>query len=209
MTLQTLRRGPDVAERASQLVVGALFLVLAWRIGDDFIRTMRVTGLLLLVSEALVVFLTVCRRRPALVDRSWGPRLVTALSFAGPPLMRPSTSFALLPDTLAAILSACGLLIVVAGKISLGRSFGIIPANRGIVSRGIYRVVRHPIYVGYLLTHGAFLLSHFDAWNVCVLVTSDLMLLVRAIYEERTLSRDPAYVTYRSRVRWRMVPGVF
>jgi protein-S-isoprenylcysteine O-methyltransferase Ste14 len=143
------------------------------------------------------------------VDRTWGARLVTALSLAGPPLVNPATSSALLPDTQAAVLSAFGLLVVVAGKVSLGRSFGVVPANRGIVSRGIYRVVRHPIYLGYLLTHVAFLLSHVDLWNVCMFGVSDTMLLVRAIYEERTLCRDPQYVSYCSRVRWRMVPGVF
>jgi len=199
----------DVAEHGSRALVAGLFLALAWRIGADFIRTMRVTGLLLLASESLVVLLTVVRRRAVLVDRSWDARLVTAISLAGPPLVRPAEAFALLPDTQAAMLSACGLLLIVVGKVSLGRSFGLIPANRGIVCRGIYRLLRHPIYAGYLLTHAGFVLSHVDAWNVCVLVTSDTMLAVRAVYEERTLKRDPQYVSYCSRVRWRMVPGLF
>lgn len=199
----------DLAEFASRGLVASLFLVLAWRVGADFLQTMRITGLLLLASEALVVLMTVARRRAILVDRSWQGRAVTGVALAGPLLVQPGVSFAVLPDTQAAILSACGLLIIVAGKLSLGRSFGLIPANRGIVCRGLYRVVRHPIYVGYLLTHMAFLLSHLDPWNVCMLVTTDGMLLVRAIYEERTLIRDPEYVSYCSRVRWRMVPGVF
>ena len=199
----------DLAEHGSRVVMGGLFLALAWRIGIDFMRTLRVTGLLLLTSEALVVLLTVARRRARLVDRSWGARLVTAMSLMGPPLVWPGTSAALLPETQAAMLSACGLLVIVAGKVSLGRSFGVVPANRGIVCRGIYQVVRHPIYMGYLLTHAAFLLSHLDPWNVCVLVMSDAMLPVRAVYEERTLRCDPQYVSYCSRVRWRMVPGVF
>jgi len=199
----------DLAELASRAVIGGLFSTLAWRIGVDFMRTMRITGLLLLASEALVVLMTIARRRAVLVDRSWAARLVAAISLAGPPLVRPAATLALLPDTQAAMLSAGGLLVIVAGKVSLGRSFGVVPANRGIVSRGIYRLVRHPIYVGYLLTHGAFLLSHVDAWNICMLVPSDAMLLVRAVYEERTLCRDPQYVSYCSRVRWRMVPGVF
>lgn len=199
----------DLAEHGSRVVVAGLFLALAWRIGADFIRTLRITGLLLLASEALVVLLTVARRRARLVDRTWAARLVTLISVAGPPLVRPAASVALLPDTQAAMLSACGLLVIVAGKLSLGRSFGVVPANRGIVCRGVYRLVRHPIYVGYVLTHSAFLLSHVDAWNVCMLVSSDAMLLVRAVYEERTLRRDPQYVSYCSQVRWRMVPGVF
>ena len=36
-----------------------------------------------------------------------------------------------------------------------------------------------------------------------------MALLVRAVYEERTLARDPAYAAYMARVRWRVLPGVF
>lgn len=199
----------DPGELFSRALVGGLFLALSIRIGADFVRTQRPTGLLLLASESLVVLLTATRRRAILVDRSWNARGVTALSLAGPLLVRPGEAFAWLPEMQAVILFGCGLFVIVAGKISLGRSFGLVPANRGIVCRGIYGFVRHPIYVGYLITHGAFLLSHLGAWNACVLVASDTMLVVRALYEERTLSRDPEYATYRSRVRWRMVPGVF
>jgi hypothetical protein len=34
-------------------------------------------------------------------------------------------------------------------------------------------------------------------------------MLVRAVYEERTLGHDAAYVAYKTRVRWRILPGVF
>ena len=43
---------------------------MAVRIGADFLETGRLTGLLLLASEALVVVLTVFRRAPVAVDRS-------------------------------------------------------------------------------------------------------------------------------------------
>jgi protein-S-isoprenylcysteine O-methyltransferase Ste14 len=134
---------------------------------------------------------------------------VTAVSLAGAPLLDPASEISLLPDTVAAGMSVAGLLVIVAGKLCLGRSLGIVPANRGIVCRGVYRLIRHPIYAGYQVTHGAFLLTHLDLWNVCVFVTSDVALILRAIYEERTLAGDPEYVRYQSRVRWRMVPGVF
>lgn len=198
-----------LADRASRVAIGGLFVALAVRIGADFVETMRVTGLLLLASEGLVALLTLARRRAVRVDRSWEARVVTAISLAGPPLLLPSAGWAPLADAQAAIISACGLAIVVAGKISLGRSFGVVPANRGVVSSGIYRIVRHPIYVGYFLTHVAFILSHLDWWNVGVLLVSDAMLVVRAAYEERTLIGDPRYVAYRSSVRWRMLPGVY
>ncbi len=84
-----------------------------------------------------------------------------------------------------------------------------MPANRGIVSTGLYGLVRHPIYLGYLITHAGFLLAHPTPWNFGVLVVSDLALMTRAICEEETLARADEYRAYQQRVRWRVVPGLF
>lgn len=203
------RRPLDLSETLARAVLAGLFLALAVRIGADFLRTARITGLLLLVSELLVVLLTVVRRRALQVDRSWPARLVTMVSVAGPPLVEPAVAAGPVPDPVTALVSACGLLVIVAGKLSLGRSFGLLPANRGVVSAGMYRIVRHPIYAGYLVTHAAFLLGHWNGWNAAVLIGADAALIVRAVYEERTLAPDPAYAGYRARVRWRILPGVF
>jgi len=100
-------------------------------------------------------------------------------------------------------------MIVVMGKLSLGRSFGLVPANRGIVSTGVYRFVRHPIYLGYLITHVGFVVANPAGWNLLVLAGADVALLLRAVCEERTLALDDAYQDYMQRVRWRIVPGLF
>jgi protein-S-isoprenylcysteine O-methyltransferase Ste14 len=163
----------------------------------------------LLASETLVVVLTLFRRSPSTIDRSMRARLLTTISMIGPPLVQPATVAALAPELLTVLLSAAGLVIVIGGKVSLGRSFGLMPANRGVVSSGLYRLVRHPIYMGYLITHVGFVLANPTIWNVMTLVAADLGLLLRAVCEERTLARDAAYRTYQQQVRWRVVPGVF
>jgi protein-S-isoprenylcysteine O-methyltransferase Ste14 len=84
-----------------------------------------------------------------------------------------------------------------------------MPANRGIVSSGVYRLVRHPIYLGYLLTHAAYFAAMPSAWNVVALVVADIALLARAVREEQTLARDQQYRAYQQVVRWRVCPGVF
>jgi protein-S-isoprenylcysteine O-methyltransferase Ste14 len=202
-------RRRDIADSAARTIVIALFTVMAARIGVDFMNTGRVTGLLLLASEALVVVLTVFRRMPALVDRTVRARVLTAVSMLGPPLVRPSGVEGIAPELATIAVSAAGLMLVITGKLSLGRSFGLMPANRGVVSTGLYRLVRHPIYLGYLITHYAFVAANATLWNAIILVTADLALMARAVCEEKTLARDPAYRAYQQIVRWRIVPGVF
>lgn len=201
-----LERMTDLFARA---IVGTLFTLLAMNILADFMRTGRLTGLLLLTSESLVVVLTIMRRRATIVNRSFAAGLVTIVSVIGPPILRPSDASALAPDVVTTLLSAVGLAIAVVGKASLGRSFGLVPANRGVVMRGPYNLVRHPIYAGYLLTHAAFLAQYPSVWNVSVLVVADVALVARALMEERVLSADAAYQGYCQRVSWHLVPGVF
>ena len=74
----------------ARAVVGSLFALLSINLVADFARTHRATGLLLLVSEALVVVLTIVRRRARLVDRSPEAAIATAISLVGPSLVRVS-----------------------------------------------------------------------------------------------------------------------
>lgn len=198
----------DYGELASKVFILTLFSAMATAIAQDFAQTGHVTGLLLLVSEALVVALTLVRRSAAVVDRSWKARVLTMFATFGPPLVRPA-GVAVAPESLTIAISAIGLIIVVLGKLSLGRSFGLTPANRGIVCTGLYRVVRHPIYLGYLITHVGFVFANPADRNLAVLALADIALMMRAICEEQTLAQDPEYRAYMDRVRWRIIPGVF
>ena len=199
----------DHADSVARIVIIALFSFMAIRIGANFLETGRLAGLLLLASEALVVVLTVFRRAPMVVDRTLRARMLTTLAMIGPPLVAPAVAVPLVGDMVSASIGAVGLLVVIGGKLSLGRSFGLIPANRGIVSTGLYRLVRHPIYLGYFITHVAFVAANPTFWNFAVLFVSDLAQLARAVCEERTLAQDAEYRDYQARVRWRVVPGLF
>jgi len=198
-----------IGDFAARTFVGALFVMLSFNLLNDFMRTGRITGLLFLVSEALVVVLTIVRRRARVVDRSLYAAMLTGISLAGPPLMRAGGGEALVPDLVTAIVSMVGTAIVIAGKVTIGRSFGIAPANRGIVARGPYNVVRHPIYAGYLLTHAATLAAFPSWWNVAAVLAGDIALVLRALREERVLSADRAYRRYCGRVAWHLVPGLY
>ena len=200
---------PAVSDRVGRVTIGVLFSLLSINLLADFMRTGHVTGLLLLVSESLVVVLTIMRRRAMSVDRSVVAAFLTTVSLVGPVLLRVTDALPLASDRLTAMISAIGLVIVVLGKMALGRSFGVVPANRGVVVRGPYSLVRHPIYTGYLITHVAFVAAHPASWNVAIVLAGDTALILRALMEERVLRADEAYQQYCRRVGWHLIPGVF
>ena len=199
----------QAADLVARCVIAGLFLGLTYRIGLNALETGRLSGLLLLTSELLVVVLTLARRHATSIDRRSWSRVAAGLSIVGPFLLRPVGDAGLVEEPAVLAGSVVGLVFVIAGKLSLGRSLGLLPANRGVVSSGVYRLVRHPMYLGYLLIHIAFLLGHVSTWNMVVLVAADLALFARLGLEERTLSPDPAYQRYKEMVPWRLVPGVY
>jgi len=198
-----------VGDLAARVTVGALFVLLSVNLLSDFLRTRHFTGLLLLASEGLVVVLTIIRRPAEIVDRSALARVSAIVSTVGPPLLRASGGVALLPDLVTAAISIVGVCLGIVGKATIGRSFGIVAANRGVVASGPYLFVRHPIYTGYLITHIAFLAAHPTPMNIAIVLSSDTALVVRALVEERTLQEDESYRRYCARVAWHLVPGVF
>jgi protein-S-isoprenylcysteine O-methyltransferase Ste14 len=202
-------RETGIADFAARATVVLLFALLSINLLREFLRTGHVTGLLLLVSESLVVVLTIARRRAAVIDSSATAATLTGVSLVGPWLLRTADVVALVPDHVTSMISGVGLVIEVASKMALGRSFGFVPANRGIVVRGPYCFVRHPIYLGYLISHAAFFLAQPTMWNAAVILIGDGTLIARALMEERVLSRDADYASYCRRVSWHLVPGVF
>jgi protein-S-isoprenylcysteine O-methyltransferase Ste14 len=123
-------------------------------------------------------------------------------------LARPGGA-ALIPPYVAVAMVAGGTLISLAAKFSLNRSFGLAPANRGVRMRGAYVFVRHPMYLGYAVVHGAYLLVNPTPFNAALIGLTWWCQFGRVLREERWLMQDGAYRRYAKIVRYRMIPGLF
>ena len=66
------------------------------------------------------------------------------------------------------VLELCGIAFSQVSRIYMGRSFGILPGNRGIVSTGPFRLVRHPIYAGWFLLTVGYLASYPSPTNCLI-----------------------------------------
>ncbi|MBX9925724.1 MAG: isoprenylcysteine carboxylmethyltransferase family protein [Hyphomicrobiaceae bacterium] len=165
---------------------------------------------LLVISEALPVILLFIRRTTSSVTLS--PRDWT-LAFVGasfPLLAHPATTGNnIAPLSLCLVLIIGGLVLQLAAKVFLGRSFGVVAANRGVKSAGVYGLVRHPMYAGYVMTHIAIILAGPTVWNIAVYGLGFVAQLLRIHREEEILRQDPAYAEYANRVRYRLIPGVY
>lgn len=54
-------------------------------------------------------------------------------------------------NLIGALLQSAGALLAIGATVHLGGSFGVTAANRGVITSGPYKAVRHPIYAAYLL----------------------------------------------------------
>jgi protein-S-isoprenylcysteine O-methyltransferase Ste14 len=101
-----------------------------------------------------------------------------------------------------------GLLLWAWSFSKLARSYGIVPADRGLVTGGAYAIVRHPLYSAYVVGGIGYLMQSLSVRNAVVEMIAVSWQLVRIRAEERHLE-SPAYAAYRARVPWRLCPGLW
>lgn len=123
-------------------------------------------------------------------------------------LVRPTGSHPAWGVSVGIWVQLIGLLAWAWAFSKLARSFGVVPANRGLVTGGPYRFVRHPLYTAYLVGGIGYLMQSLSAWNIVIDAVAIGWQVVRIGAEERHLS-SPAYDAYRARVPWRLIPGIW
>jgi protein-S-isoprenylcysteine O-methyltransferase Ste14 len=113
---------------------------------------------------------------------------------------------------IAGALLLAGSLVGIAGAVCLRGNRTIFPeprAGSSLIETGIYRHIRHPLYLSVILLSLAWGCWRHSLW--CMLVCSVLavFLVVKAASEERRLCRRfPGYPAYQQRTA-RFLPGVW
>jgi len=165
------------------------------------------------VSQHLLVLgIALTRRPPEARDHSLSATAAVIVSYAYPysqvvylrwaPGDSASPQAGLVLVTLAACMSLASLL-------SLGSLFGVFPALRGLVTRGPYRLVRHPMYLAYVLADIGYNLQEWNSVSVLLVMAGWVSLIYRIHAEERILLQSADWTAYISLVRYRLIPGIW
>jgi protein-S-isoprenylcysteine O-methyltransferase Ste14 len=85
-----------------------------------------------------------------------------------------------------------------------------IDRDHAVASSGPYRCVRHPGYVGYILSSFATAVALGSLWALIPAGLTMCLFIVRTALEDKTLQEElDGYRDYAARVRYRLLPGVW
>jgi len=196
---------PRVIDRLEQAAIILLWVFLVRRMVDAD----NPLAILVLVAETSIVVLNTIRRSTDDISVNPSDWVLAATATGVVMLVQPEPTPwpALVP--IGVLLVTFGNLLQLSAKLFLLRSFGIAPANRGVKVNGIYKIVRHPMYAGYLITHIGVMVLMPSMLNFFIYFIGWTAQILRLLAEERLLGEDPSYREYMARVRWRLIPGIY
>jgi protein-S-isoprenylcysteine O-methyltransferase Ste14 len=133
------------------------------------------------------------------VETYWGV-LTLGLTTPGRPLA---------PNWVTDSIAIVSLGLALWARLSLGRSIGLVPALRKLVTHGVYRYMRHPIYSAISISLVGVALRSYSPRNLVIFGLGIFWFCLKSVVEESFLrSADPEYAAYMQRVRWRWIPGI-
>ncbi len=114
----------------------------------------------------------------------------------------------LLGDVLVAAGLSVAMLVVIEN--SYAAATVTVEAGQKVASGGLYKFVRHPMYVGDVIMMVGMPLALGSYWGLFFVIPGVTVLVLRILDEEKLLTQELAgYREYAQRVRYRLVPNVW
>ena len=206
--LPVLRLGARTFGDVLLFAVTAVELALLIRLTPSF----TATDWIYVLQHAMVFAIALTRQPPDVQDRSLASNAAVFVAYTYP--YGQMLYLRWIPGQVASVDGGLALVLAAAclscaSLLTLGRRFGVRPALRGLATRGPYRIVRHPIYLAYVLSDIGYNLQEWNWGTVMLVVLGWLSILYRIRAEERVLARDPGWPAYIGLVRSRLIPGVW
>jgi protein-S-isoprenylcysteine O-methyltransferase Ste14 len=202
-------RFSSLADRGEKIFFLAVFLYFFIEFSRSLLHEPNIFTALYLADQTMIILFLLFRRTATHISEN---PLDYGIAFAGtllPLLAVPNSGQNVVPLWVCGVLMLAGILLHLGAKLSLRRSFGIVAADRGIKNEGPYRLVRHPMYLGYMMVHLALVLAGPLLWNMIVFALTWVAFLLRIAAEERLLSRNEDYQAFMGKTRFRLIPGLY
>jgi protein-S-isoprenylcysteine O-methyltransferase Ste14 len=166
-------------------------------------------GLGLLLFNSLLVFFFLTRRISSDTSARLSDWLVAWSTVILSMSLKPHPAGDPALQMISLGLQAVGLSVMLYSLLSLGKSFGIVPANRSIILSGAYAWIRHPLYASEMVFYAGFLFGNPTVLNSLSIFVILLGQLWRVRAEENLLVKDIQYREYCLRVPYRFIPKLF
>ncbi len=174
--------------------------------------TFTIADWIYVLQHLIVLGIALTRRHPKARDYSIASSVAVGIAYVYPYAqviyLRWSPGYVAWP--------AAGLVLVTLGAglslvslLTIGKLFGIRPALRGLVTRGPYRLVRHPIYLSYVIADIGYNLEEWNSVTLLLVLIGWASLIYRIQAEERVLSQHAEWPAYVILVRYRLFPGLW
>lgn len=195
------------------ILLSLYFAFFAWTHLSYFFKTSSLPTLLFVVYETILVFFILFRKLPKEVRFDFKSWLAASIA-SYLPMLFISDRLEFTGDIVFLLLQIAGITISLLAMLSLNLSFGVVPANRGVKSGGMYKIVRHPIYAGYFISMTCFTIQNIAGYeslirNCSILVITLVALIIRIKYEEEFLLRDPEYQKLVKTTPYRLIPKIW
>lgn len=161
------------------------------------------------IHNLILVSVIVIRKNHVAIDRNYFDQAIAIVAvFSGMFFLDRSTAN---PDLLLAsrVIIFISFILGAVSLINLGRSFGFLIALREVKTCGLYRLIRHPMYLTDLLWKTAVILKKPCAVNFAVYFLSAACYVYRAHLEEKFLGAYEEYRDYMERVKYRFIPFIY
>ena len=174
--------------------------------------TFTITDWIYVLQHLIVLAIALTRPQPKVWDYSIISSMAVAAAYAYPYAqviyLRWSPGYVAWPAAgLALVMLAAALSLV--SLLAMGRLFGVRPALRGLVTKGPYRLVRHPMYLSYVLADIGYNLQEWNFVTLLLVLVGWASLVYRIHAEERVISQHAQWPAYAALVRYRLLPGLW
>lgn len=146
-------------------------------------------------------------RLPIIIQKVYVLLFVLPL-FISPFLTDVTFSESYIIKVIGIILSLVGILFILFSFLKIG----VIPSisKSGLITTGMYRIVRHPIYSGTLILFIGLILLNFSVLSFLYFPISILLYWIMTYFEEKDLKRmfGEEYILYKQKVKSRIIPFI-